>query len=112
VIVGAASGCCAIELRAVATALPSLSAGNIQPMPVVKPAVIIDAIAIASTAELSIFSSFILLLRFYSFNSFCMFLYGCCNINSCQNAKYVSLYHTCKQAEQLHYNRDEQWCNG
>jgi hypothetical protein len=56
VIVGAASGCCAIELKAVATDLPSLNAGNIQPIPVVSPAVIIDAIAIADT--LSILSFF------------------------------------------------------
>jgi hypothetical protein len=46
VIVGAASGCCATDCKADATALPSLIAGNMQPIPVVKPAVIIDAIAI------------------------------------------------------------------
>ncbi len=46
VIVGAASGCCAIELKADATDLPSPNAGIMQPMPIVIPAVIIEAIAI------------------------------------------------------------------
>jgi hypothetical protein len=46
VIVGAASGCCAIELNADATALPSPNAGIIQPMPVVSPAITIDVTAI------------------------------------------------------------------
>jgi hypothetical protein len=55
-MVGAASGCCATDARAAATALPSLKAGNIQPMPVVKPAVIIDTIAIVDM--LSIFCQF------------------------------------------------------
>ena len=45
-MVGAASGCCAIELNAEATDLPSPTAGIMQPIPVVSPAVIIDAIAI------------------------------------------------------------------
>lgn len=55
VMVGAASGCCAIEPKAVATALPSLKAGNMQPMPVVNPAVIIDAIAIDDTLSILFF---------------------------------------------------------
>jgi hypothetical protein len=46
VIVGAASGCCATDCKAEATAFPSLKAGNMQPIPVVKPAVIIETIAI------------------------------------------------------------------
>jgi hypothetical protein len=55
VIVGAASGCCAIELRAVATAFPSLSAGIIQPIDVVIPDVIIEAIAIDDTLSIFFF---------------------------------------------------------
>jgi len=55
VIVGAASGCCAIELNAVATALPSLNAGNMQPIPVVSPAVIIEATAIRDTLSIFMF---------------------------------------------------------
>ena len=46
VMVGAASGCCAMELNAEATDLPSPKAGIIQPILVVSPAVIIDATAI------------------------------------------------------------------
>ena len=46
VMVGAASGCCAIELKADEAAFPSLNAGNIHPIPVVSPAVTIDATAI------------------------------------------------------------------
>ena len=52
VIVAEASGCCAREVRAVATARPSPSAGHIQPMPVVMPAVAIDTTA--TTVTLSI----------------------------------------------------------
>ncbi len=55
VMVGAASGCCAIELNADATALPSPVAGIMQPMPVVSPAVIIDAIAIAVVLSIVLF---------------------------------------------------------
>jgi hypothetical protein len=54
VIVGAASGCCAIDVKAVDTALPSPKAGNIHPMLVENPAVTIDATAINDT--LSIFN--------------------------------------------------------
>jgi len=54
VMVGPASGCCAIELKACDTALPSPRAGNIHPMLVENPAVIIDATAI--TDLLSIFN--------------------------------------------------------
>jgi hypothetical protein len=46
VMVGAASGCCAIELSADTTDFPSPHAGIIQPIPVVRPAVAIDTIAI------------------------------------------------------------------
>jgi hypothetical protein len=54
VMVGPASGCCAIELKAFDTAFPSPSAGNIHPMLVENPAVTIDATAIIDT--LSIFN--------------------------------------------------------
>jgi hypothetical protein len=54
VIVGAASGCCAIALKAVETDFPSPKAGNIHPMLVENPAVTIDATAIIDT--LSIFN--------------------------------------------------------
>src|SRR5664279_2633857 len=45
VMVAEASGCWASELSAVATARPSASAGPMQPKPVVRPAMTIDATA-------------------------------------------------------------------
>lgn len=45
VMVVAASGCCASEVKAAATARPSPMAGAMQPMEVVNPAMAIDAIA-------------------------------------------------------------------
>src|ERR1035441_1222765 len=63
VIVAEASGCCASEVSAVATARPSPSAGHIQPMPVVMPALAIDTTA--TTVTLSIRSPCLsLMLRF------------------------------------------------
>jgi hypothetical protein len=56
VIVGAASGCSASEVNALATAFPSLMAGNMVPIPVVSPAVTIDATAMI--VVLSIFFLF------------------------------------------------------
>ena len=46
VMVLAASGCCASELKAVETARPSPSAGAMLPTPIVTPAVMIETIAI------------------------------------------------------------------
>src|SRR5580700_10790801 len=46
VMVDEASGCCARDVSAVATARPSLSAGPMHPNPVVTPAVTIEATAI------------------------------------------------------------------
>jgi hypothetical protein len=54
-MVDAASGCCAMELRADATDFPSPNAGIIHPMPVVIPAVTIDATA--TNVVLSIFNT-------------------------------------------------------
>src|ERR1700735_2488021 len=45
VMVAEASGCCASAVRAVETDRPSPNAGHIQPTPVVRPAVTIEAIA-------------------------------------------------------------------
>src|SRR5271168_5113164 len=59
VMVAEASGCCASEVRAVATARPSPSAGHIQPRPMVRPAVAIDTIAMR--VLLSIGSPFVAL---------------------------------------------------
>src|ERR1035437_7146202 len=56
VMVAEASGCWANEVRAVATARPSPSAGHIQPRLVVRPAVTIEATAMR--VMLSIICSF------------------------------------------------------
>src|ERR1700733_4634014 len=45
VMVAEASGCCASAVSAVATERPSPSAGHMQPIPVVRPAVTIEATA-------------------------------------------------------------------
>src|ERR1035441_2848649 len=63
VMVAEASGCCASEVRAVATARPSPSAGHIQPMLVVRPAVTIEATAMRGM--LSIICSFFVSLLFH-----------------------------------------------
>ena len=47
VMVEEASGCCASELNAVATALPSASAGPMHPKLVVMPAMMIEVMAIS-----------------------------------------------------------------
>jgi hypothetical protein len=52
VIVGPASGCCAIEFKALETAFPSPIAGSIHPMLVENPAVTIDATAISVTLSI------------------------------------------------------------
>jgi hypothetical protein len=68
-MVGAASGCCAMELNADDTDFPSPSAGIMQPMPVVIPAVTIDATPII--VILSIFlSSFYLVVTTFIFSDF------------------------------------------
>jgi|GEM_PF-2013006 len=64
VMVDAVSGCCAMELNADATDLPSLNAGNMQPMPVVNPAVTIDATAIRVVLSIFILLSLLCVNRF------------------------------------------------
>src|SRR5664279_1016646 len=61
VMVAEASGCWASELSAVATARPSASAGPIQPKPVVRPAMTIDATAIM--VMLSMVSPFVVVVH-------------------------------------------------
>src|SRR5471030_189967 len=58
VIVAEASGCCASAVRAVATARPSPRAGHMHPMPVVKPAVTIEAIAMRDVVSMESFGWF------------------------------------------------------
>src|ERR1700685_2847339 len=54
VMVAEASGCCASEVKAVATARPSPSAGPMQPKPVVRPAVAIEATAMRVMLSISV----------------------------------------------------------
>src|ERR1700732_5226932 len=54
VMVAEASGCCANDARAVATALPSPRAGAMQPIPIVMPAVTIDASAMRVVLSIEI----------------------------------------------------------
>src|SRR4030042_2043991 len=61
VMVAEASGCWASELSAVATALPSASAGPMVPNPVVMPAMTMDATAII--VMLSIGSPFVVVVH-------------------------------------------------
>ena len=103
VIVAEASGCCAIELNAVATERPSPSAGAITPMQIVSPEVAIDATAIVVEklvhrhsftfccccfSHLLLFSRILILFRPVLMSS-C----GCCNINRGQNTENIGLYH-------------------
>jgi hypothetical protein len=55
VMVGAASGCCAMELSAEDTDFPSPSAGIMQPIAVVRPEVTIETIAIKLTLSILLF---------------------------------------------------------
>src|ERR1035438_6630277 len=108
VIVAEASGCCASEVRAVATARPSPSAGHMQPMPVVRPAVAIDATAMR--VLLSMVSPFVAVvaisiagrgpgmgIRLRSAHE-C----GGRNVNRGQDAEDVGLNHAREQAERRH----------
>src|SRR5664279_2816783 len=95
VMVAEASGCWASELRAVATALPSASAGPRHPKPMVMPAMTIDATAII--VMLSIVSPFVDVIHA---SIFCLrFRFGrtdSCgsrDINPRQDGEDVSLHH-------------------
>jgi hypothetical protein len=120
VIVAEASGCWASELRASATALPSLNAGPIVPKPVVIPAVIIDAIAIIVMLSIHISFCYSLALMLYlGFRlkpGFSLRLgltdpRGRRNVNRCQNAENIGLHHTRKKTEHSHDDRKNKWCN-
>src|ERR1017187_231835 len=63
VMVAEASGCCASAVSAVATERPSPNAGHMQPMPVVRPAVAIEATAMRVMLSI-ICSLFVSLLLF------------------------------------------------
>src|ERR1700683_3610505 len=99
VMVVAASGCCASELRAVATARPSPSAGAMLPTPIVAPAVTIETIAIKVVLSIGVPR------RWWSCRAHAR---GGRDVNSGQNAEDVSLHHAGEQTEQVHEDRKDQ----
>src|SRR6202050_5246054 len=92
VMVADASGCCASEERAIATARPSPSAGPMQPMAMVMPAVTIEASAMR--VVLSMGDSFFAGRRLGAG--------GGRDIYRSENAEDVGLDHTGEQAEYRH----------
>src|ERR1700691_3837918 len=96
VMVAEASGCCASEVSAVATARPSPSAGHMQPTPIVRPAVAIETIA--TSVLLSIGSPLHGRVRFACQG-------GGRDVNPGQNTKDVCLHHAGKQAQHSHDDR-------
>src|SRR5580658_1703366 len=96
VMVAEASGCCASEVSAVATARPSPSAGHMQPTPMVRPAVAIETIA--TSVLLSIRSPLCGGVGF-AYQS------GGRDVNPGQNTKDVGLDHAGEQAQHSHDDR-------
>ena len=97
VMVAEASGCWASEVRAVATALPSASAGPMVPKPVVIPPMMIEATAIV--VKLSILGSFCA----HGFAD----LGSGRDINGRQNTEDVGLNHTDEQSEHGHEDGED-----
>src|ERR1700689_4061653 len=95
VMVADASGCCASEDKAMATARPSPSAGPMQPMPMVMPAVTIDASAM--TVMLSMGGSLFAGRRLGAG--------GSRDIHCGQNAENVGLNHSGEQTQHRHHDR-------
>src|SRR5271170_8087737 len=93
VMVVAASGCCASELKAVETARPSPSAGAILPTAIVMPAVMIETIAISVVLSM--------LLPFVDIGPVLCFAgsRGGRNVNGGEDAEDVSLHHAGEQPE-------------
>ena len=112
VMVAAASGCCASELRAVATARPSPSAGPMLPMAMVRPAVTIEATAMS--VMLSIVFLLLSLLMFHVLHRRGWFASarGRRDINRCQDAENVGLHHAGKQTERGHDDRKNERRDG
>src|ERR1022692_1051038 len=114
VIVDAASGCCASELNAVATARPSPSAGPILPRAIVRPAVTIEAMA------MSVMLSIVSVLAFvvHALNVLRRFTAGLAatrsgrNINRRQDAENVGLHHAGEQTERTHGDREDEGRDG
>src|SRR5271167_4051456 len=97
VMVAEASGCCASDDRAIATARPSPSAGPMQPIAMVMPAVTIEASA--TRVVLSIGDSFFARRRLSAG--------GGRDIDRSENAEDVGLDHAGEQAKCRHDNRKQ-----
>src|ERR1700722_7553519 len=99
VMVAEASGCCASAVSAVATERPSPNAGHMQPMPVVRPAVAIEATAMI--VMLSIILPLGYCVNVSSFGGQRRFRFassrGRRDVNRCQDAENVGLHHTGQQ---------------
>src|ERR1022692_2646271 len=114
VMVVAASGCCARELNAVATARPSPSAGPILPRAIVRPAVTIEAMAMS--VMLSIVS--LLAVVVHALNVLRRFRPGLAaarsgrNINRGQDAEDVGLHHAGAQTKRTHGDRKDEGRDG
>src|ERR1039458_3829417 len=101
VMVAEASGCWASEVSAVATALPSASAGPMEPKLMVMPAMTIDATAII--VMLSTVSPFVVVV--HAGMAFMGFGLGR------QDAEEVGLHHAGEQTEHRHDDREDEGRN-
>src|SRR5208282_1278956 len=114
VIVVAASGCCASELNAVATARPSPSAGPILPRAIVRPAVTIEAMAMS--VMLSMISPLVFIIQASMFCAgFRLGLAvtrGSRDVNRGQDTENVGLHHAGKQTERTHGDREDEGRDG
>src|SRR5471032_2375161 len=114
VIVAAASGCCASELNAVATARPSPSAGPMLPRAIVRPAVTIEAIAMS--VMLSMLSPSVVAFRASMFHLGLRpelgVVGGGCDIHCGQDAEDVGLHHAGEQPECAHGDREDERRDG
>src|SRR3984957_16102558 len=116
VIVDAASGCCASELSAVETALPSPRAGPRTPKPVVMPAVTIDATAmmvLLSKVPPSV-EPVHRSVRRHRATPWLRLAGARCggNVHRRENAEDVSLYDSGEQTQQRHHDRKDERRDG
>src|SRR5664279_122813 len=114
VMVVAASGCCASELNAVATARPSPSAGPILPRAIVSPAVMIEAMAMSVMLSMV----FLLAVVVHALDVLHRYTAGLTatrsgrNINRSQDAENIGLHHAREQTERTHGDRENEGRNG
>src|SRR5665213_4226116 len=107
VMVAEASGCCARDVRAVATARPSASAGPIVPNPVVRPATAIEITAIHVMLSMVCPSS---VWNGFGFRRWLGFgrARGSRDVNRGEDAENVGLHHAGEQTESGHHDRKDE----